>query len=122
MERRTKLYAAGDSAGIDALEQELLAQNATHKDWHCTADLMAKTAHGMDTIYMHPLPADIEGVSCVSGEVASDVFDYHRDGLYKEASYKPYAVAAMIFLQKVKDPVATLAALEEAATPRWYQA
>ena len=44
------------------------------------------------------------------------------DGLYKEASYKPYAVAAMIFLQKVKDPVATLAALEAAAKPRWNQA
>ena len=122
MERRTKLYAAGDSKGIDALEQELLTQNATHKDWHCTRELMEKTAKGMDTVYMHPLPADIEGVSCTDGEVTSEVFDYHRDGLYKEASYKPYAVASMIFLQKVKDPVATLAALEEAGTPRWNQA
>ncbi len=54
MEKRTNLYAAGDDAGIDALEKELLAENATHKDWCCTADLMAKTAHGMDTIYMQP--------------------------------------------------------------------
>ena len=52
----------------------------------------------------------------------ADVFDMHRVGMYKEASYKPYAIAAMIFLQKVKDPVATLRALEEAGTPRWYQA
>ena len=122
MEKRTNLYAAGDDAGIDALERELLAENATHKDWCCTADLMAKTAHGMDTIYMHPLPADINGVSCEHGEVANEVFDYHRDGLYKEASYKPYAIAAMIFLQKAKDPIATLKALEQGNTPRWFQA
>ena len=122
MEKRTNLYAAGDDAGIDALEKELLAENATHKDWCCTADLMAKTAHGMDTIYMHPLPADINGVSCEHGEVANEVFDYHRDGLYKEASYKPYAIAAMIFLQKAKDPIATLKALEQGNTPRWFQA
>ena len=122
MEKRTNLYAAGDDAGIDALEKELLAENATHKDWCCTADLMAKTAHGMDTIYMHPLPADINGVSCEHGEVANEVFDYHRDGLYKEASYKPYAIVAMIFLQKAKDPIATLKALEQGNTPRWFQA
>lgn len=122
MEKRTNLYAAGDDAGIDALEKELLAQNATHKDWCCTTDLMAKTAHGMDTIYMHPLPADINGVSCERGEVENEVFDYHRDGLYKEASYKPYAIAAMIFLQKAKDPIATLKALEQGDTPRWFQA
>ncbi|WP_423977981.1 knotted carbamoyltransferase YgeW [Lancefieldella rimae] len=122
MEKRTNLYAAGDDAGIDALEKELLAENATHKDWCCTADLMAKTAHGMGTIYMHPLPADINGVSCEHGEVANEVFDYHRDGLYKEASYKPYAIAAMIFLQKAKDPIATLKALEQGNTPRWFQA
>lgn len=119
MERRTKLYAEGDKAGIDALEQEQLAENANHMDWHCTTELMGKTAKGMDTIYMHPLPADIEGVSCEHGEVENAVFDAHRDGLYKEASYKPYAVAAMIFLQKVKDPVAKLAELEEAGAKRW---
>ncbi len=122
MEQRTKLYAAGDQEGIDKLEKELLAQNATHKDWCCTQKLMETTAKGQDTIYMHPLPADINGVSCEHGEVENEVFDYHRDGLYMEASYKPYAVAAMVFLQKAKDPIATLKALEDAATPRWNQA
>ncbi|NJE81189.1 knotted carbamoyltransferase YgeW [Olsenella sp. SW781] len=122
MEKRTNLYAEGDDAGIKALEKELLAQNATHMDWCSTRELMAKTAHGDDTIYMHPLPADISGVSCEHGEVMADVFDMHRVGMYKEASYKPYAIAAMIFLQKVKDPVATLAELEAAAKPRWNQA
>ena len=122
MERRTNLYAEGDDAGIKALEKELLAQNATHKDWCTTRELMATTAHGQDTIYMHPLPADISGVSCESGEVMADVFEDHRVGMYKEASYKPYAVAAMIFLQKVKDPVATLRALEAKGCDRWFQA
>ena len=122
MERRTNLYAEGDDAGIAALEKELLAQNATHQDWCSTTDLMEKTANGQDTIFMHPLPADISGVSCEHGEVMADVFDMHRVGMYKEASYKPYAIAAMIFLQKVADPAATLKALEESATPRWFQA
>ena len=122
MERRTKLYAEGDDAGIAALEQELLAQNATHMDWCSTRELMAKTAHGDDTIYMHPLPADISGVSCEHGEVMADVFDMHRVGMYKEASYKPYAIAAMIFLQKVKNPVETLRALEQRGADRWFQA
>ncbi|MDY2777920.1 MAG: knotted carbamoyltransferase YgeW [Collinsella sp.] len=122
MERRTKLYAAGDDAGIAELEKELLAQNATHKDWCSTRELMATTANGQDTIFMHPLPADISGVSCENGEVMADVFDDHRVGMYKEASYKPYAIAAMIFLQKVKDPVTTLRMLEAAGTPRWNQA
>ena len=122
MEKRTNLYAEGDDAGIAALEKELLAQNATHKDWCSTTELMAKTAKGQETIFMHPLPADISGVSCEHGEVMADVFDMHRDGMYKEASYKPYAIAAMMFLQKVADPAATLKALEERATARWYQA
>ena len=122
MEKRTNLYAAGDDAGIAALEKELLAQNATHQDWCSTHELMAKTANGNDTIFMHPLPADISGVSCEHGEVMADVFDEHRIGMYKEASYKPYAIAAMIFLQKVKDPEATLRTLEAAGMPRWNQA
>lgn len=75
MEKRTNLYAEGDDAGIAALEKELLAQNATHQDWCSTTELMEKTANGQDTIFMHPLPADISGVSCEHGEVNADVFD-----------------------------------------------
>ena len=71
---------------------------------------------------MHPLPADISGLSCEHGEVDADVFEDHRVGMYKEASYKPYAIAAMIFLQKCKNPVETLKALEAAGKDRWYQA
>ena len=38
MEKRTNLYAEGDTDGIKALEKELLAQNAEHKDWCCTEE------------------------------------------------------------------------------------
>ena len=113
MEERTKLYQAGDKAGIDALEQKLLAQNAEHKDWACTEDMMKLTRDGK-ALYLHCLPADITGLSCEMGEVDNSVFDRYRVPLYKQASYKPYIIAAMIFLAKVKDPVNTLMALDAA--------
>jgi knotted carbamoyltransferase YgeW len=112
MEKRTDLYGKGDDEGIKALEKELLAQNAQHKDWECTEELMAKTKNGK-ALYMHCLPADITGVSCGEGEVAASVFDRYRVPLYKEASYKPYIIAAMIFLSKFKDPADTFTTLME---------
>ena len=115
-----QLAGQGDFAGIDALEKELLAQNANHKDWCCTEALM-KTTKGGKALYLHCLPADISGVSCVDGEVAASVFDRYRTPLYKQASFKPYVIAAMIFLAKVKNPQATLAALAENPTPRFFQ-
>ena len=111
MEERTKLYQQGDKAGIDALEKKLLAQNAEHKDWACTEDMMKLTRDGK-ALYLHCLPADITGLSCEMGEVDNSVFDRYRVPLYKQASYKPYIIAAMIFLAKVKDPVNTLMALD----------
>ncbi len=117
MEKRTKLYADGDQAGIDALEKELLAQNAQHKDWCCTEDLMKTTRDGK-ALYLHCLPADINGVSCKDGEVEASVFDRYRDSLYKEASYKPYIIAAMIMLAKFQNPVETLEALAKRNAPR----
>jgi knotted carbamoyltransferase YgeW len=103
MEKRTELYGNGDFDGIDALEKELLAQNANHKDWECTEKLMSMTKEGK-ALYMHCLPADITGVSCKEGEVEASVFDRYRVPLYKEASYKPYVIAAMIFLSKFANP------------------
>ncbi|MFH1729910.1 MAG: knotted carbamoyltransferase YgeW [Pseudomonadota bacterium] len=108
MEKRTNLYGNSDFDGIKALEKELLNQNANHKEWECTEDLMSKTKNGK-ALYMHCLPADITGVSCKEGEVVASVFDRYRTPLYKEASYKPYVIAAMIFLSKVKDPAVKLA-------------
>ena len=118
MEKRTELYAQGDRAGIDALEKELLAQNAEHMDWECTEALMAKT-NGGKAMYLHCLPADITDVSCTHGEVAASVFDRYRTSLYKQASFKPYIIAAMIFLSKQRDPAAMLSKLEARAQPRW---
>jgi knotted carbamoyltransferase YgeW len=117
MEKRTDLYGNGDFDGIKALEKELLAQNAEHKDWACTEDMMKLTKDGK-ALYMHCLPADITGVSCKEGEVDASVFDRYRTPLYKEASYKPYIIAAMIFLAKFKKPQDTLKSLEEAAKQR----
>ena len=48
------------------------------------------------------------------------MFDRYRTPLYKEASFKPYIIAAMIFLAKCKDPQATLKALEERAAKREF--
>ena len=111
MEERTDLYAKGDSDGIKALEKRLLAQNAEHKDWACTEEMMKRTKDG-SALYLHCLPADITGLSCAEGEVDNSVFDRYLVPLYKEASYKPYIIAAMIFLAKVKDPARALMALE----------
>ena len=110
MEKRTELYGNHDMDGIRALEQELLAQNANFKDWECTEEMMALTKD-QSALYMHCLPADITGVSCQQGEVAASVFDRYRDPLYFEASYKPYIIAAMIFLAKIKDPAGKLTQL-----------
>lgn len=117
MEKRTDLYAKGDSEGIKALEKELLAQNANYKDWECTEELMKTTKDGK-AIYLHCLPADITGVSCEEGEVEASVFDRYRTSLYKEASFKPYVIAAMIFISKIKNPQETLKSLEEKGKER----
>ncbi|MEG2435025.1 MAG: knotted carbamoyltransferase YgeW [Ruthenibacterium sp.] len=120
MEQRTELYGNGDTDGINKLEKELLAQNAQHKDWECTEELMSTTKDGK-ALYLHCLPADISDVSCKEGEVAASVFDRYRTPLYKEASYKPYIIAAMIFLAKEKDPAAMLKALEARGLDRWLK-
>lgn len=120
MEARTDLYGKGDFDGIDKLEKELLAQNAQHKDWACTEKLMSTTKDGK-ALYMHCLPADITGVSCKEGEVDESVFDRYRIPLYKEASFKPYIIAAMIFLAKFADPAEALKKLEEKETPRIFK-
>ena len=117
MQKRTDLYGAGDHDGIRALEKELLAQNALHKDWECTEDMMKMTKDGK-ALYLHCLPADISGVSCEAGEVAASVFERYRVPLFKQASFKPYIIASMIFLSKIRDPQKILSALEEQSSPR----
>lgn len=117
MEQRTDLYGNGDFAGIKSLETELLTQNANFTDWQCTEELMAQTKD-RSALYMHCLPADITGVSCQQGEVAASVFDRYREPLYFEASYKPYIIAAMIFLAKFKNPAEKLSQIVKDHKPR----
>jgi ornithine carbamoyltransferase len=117
MEERTKLYEKNDWDGIKTLEKRLLAQNAEHKNWECDERLMATTKNGQG-LYLHCLPADITGVSCQQGEVASGVFDKFRVPLYRQASYKPYVIAAMMLLAKKKNPALTLEKLLEEERPR----
>ena len=78
---------------------------------------MASTRNGK-ALYMHCLPADISGVSCAEGEVAGSVFDRYRVPLYKEASYKPYIIAAMITLARKRNPADLLLELLEKGAPR----
>jgi knotted carbamoyltransferase YgeW len=117
MERRTQLLEKKDDAGLVALEKECLSQNAKHQDWECTADQMKRTAGG-EALYMHCLPADITDVSCKAGEVSAAVFDKYRIPTYREASWKPFVIAAMILTSRFRDPAAVLSSLARSASPR----
>ena len=112
MEKRTELYADNDMEGIRSLEKELLMRNAEFMEWECTESLMDLTKE-KNGLYMHCLPADISGVSCERGEVSASVFDRYRDQLYMEASFKPYVIAAMIFLARFSNPSEKLLQLLE---------
>ncbi|MEI6680750.1 MAG: hypothetical protein WCL21_19230, partial [Mariniphaga sp.] len=112
MQRRTPLLHNNDKDGLKALEQECLANNARFKDWECTEEKMKLTKDGK-ALYMHCLPADISGVSCKEGEVAESVFDRYRIETYKEAGFKPYIIASMIFNNKFKDAAGMLNKLNE---------
>ncbi len=107
MEKRTELFDRSEFNGIKTLEKKLLEENASHKDWECTEKLMAKTREGK-ALYLHCLPADITGVSCREGEVEETVFNRYRVPLYKQASYKPYIIAAMILMSQFQNPAEKL--------------
>jgi len=117
MERRTALLKKGDKAGLQNLEKECLANNARFTSWECDEKKMKRTRGGR-ALYMHCLPADITGVSCKKGEVAKTVFERYRIKTYHEAGWKPFVIAAMILLAKVKDPAAVLCRLAVAGAPR----
>jgi len=115
--RRTELLRKADRGGLLALEKEGLEENARHKSWQCDETLMKRTASG-SALYMHCLPADISGMSCSEGEVSRGVFERYRMETYREASWKPFVIAALIFLTRGPDPRASLRRLAEAAAPR----
>jgi len=136
MEQRTRLLRAGETKRLEALEKECLAANARHRDWECSEALMASTGkrgarrdsrtseNNMFTtrdgkaLYMHCLPADITGVSCAAGEVDSGVFERHRLATYREASHKPFVIAAMILLTRFERAADVLRRLIDSPRPR----
>jgi len=117
MRQRPKLLRAGDKAGLAELEREALANNARHEAWECDAAKMALTRGGA-AHYLHCLPADVTDVSCAAGEVSRAVFERARLDTYREASHKPFVIAAMILATRFADPAGALAAAVERAAPR----
>ena len=117
MRERTKLLRAGDTAKLAELEQEALAHNARFKDWECDDTLMSCTRGGR-ALYMHCLPADVTDVSCAAGEVSQEVFERARLDTYREASHKPYVIAALILATRFADPTAVLKRMLDRSSPR----
>jgi knotted carbamoyltransferase YgeW len=113
MQRRTPLLKQGDKDGLKELEKECLANNAKFKNWECDEAKM-KLTRGGNALYLHCLPADISGVSCAQGEVAARVFERYRLATYREASFKPFVIAAMILMARVKNYPAVLRRLAKA--------
>jgi knotted carbamoyltransferase YgeW len=107
MHERTRLLRGGDRAGLAGLEQQALAENARFKRWECTQSLMERT-RGANALYMHCLPADVSDVSCAAGEVSRAVFEKARLDTYREASHKPFIIAAMILNTRFPGAAATL--------------
>ncbi len=117
MHERTRLLKARQNDKLAALEKACLANNARHMDWECTEEMMSVTRGGKG-LYMHCLPADISGVSCERGEVAAGVFERYRLETYREASWKPYIIAAMMLLTRFERPAAVLAKVLARNAPR----
>ncbi len=117
MQERTGLLQKGDRTGLAALEGRCLAENARHRSWECDEKKMASTREGK-ALYMHCLPADISGVGCTEGEVAARVFERYRIATYRQASFKPFVIAALIFLTRMSDPVQAMESLVRRGTAR----
>ena len=115
MEERTVIVESGDRQKLQELEKRCLENNARFQDWQCTQQLMSRTNNAL---YMHCLPADITGVSCARGEVAAEVFERFRTPLYRQASWKPYIIAAMIFASRMPNARAALSMLLDRSEPR----
>ncbi|MCD6311377.1 MAG: knotted carbamoyltransferase YgeW [Elusimicrobia bacterium] len=107
MKERTQLLEKNDSSGLDVLEKKCLTENAKHKDWLCDEKLMSTTKNG-EALYLHCLPADVQGLNCEAGEVTQGVFEKYRLETYREARYKPFIISAMIMLCCFRDPVAVM--------------
>jgi ornithine carbamoyltransferase len=117
MQRRTELLSKNDRSGLVKLEKACLVNNARYKDWECNEQKMKLTTKGCG-LYMHCLPADISGVSCEQGEVSKGVFEKYRLATYAEAGFKPFVIAAIIFLTRIQKPADALQAIIKRNTSR----
>jgi knotted carbamoyltransferase YgeW len=117
MHERTRILRAGERDKLQDLERDALATNALHKNWECTETMMRATKGGA-AHYLHCLPADVSDVSCAAGEVSQAVFDKARLGTYREASHKPFIVAALILLTRFAEPEELLTRWARAQSPR----
>lgn len=117
MRERTRLLRAGEAARLSELEHNALVHNAQFRNWECTEALM-KTTRGGRGLYMHCLPADVTDVSCAAGEVSWPVFDGARLDTYRQASYKPFVVAALILATRFERPADVLSRIIDRNVPR----
>jgi ornithine carbamoyltransferase len=108
MQQRTELLKVSDKKGLEELEKQCLAHNANYMNWECDEEKM-KLTKGGEALYMHCLPADISDVSCSRGEVSKAVFEKYRAHTYDEAGYKPFVIAAMMFLTRFENAKLKLA-------------
>ncbi|MEE8437929.1 MAG: knotted carbamoyltransferase YgeW [Candidatus Neomarinimicrobiota bacterium] len=118
MEKRTELIKSGRKDELKSLEKETLANNAGFSAWECNREMMKKTAEGK-ALYMHCLPADISGVNCEKGEVSAEIFEQYRLETYREASFKPFVIAAMMFLGRLDRPLEKLAPILHESKQRY---
>ena len=103
--------------------EEVAKKNAAENGGSFTkTNSMAEAFKDADIVYPKSWApfAAMEKRTDLYAEVEASVFDRYRDPLYKEASYKPYIIAAMILLAKQKDITGTLEALADKATPRHF--
>jgi N-acetylornithine carbamoyltransferase len=121
MRQRTRLRRRGDARALGDLEEQALANNARFQSWECNEAMMASTRSGR-ALYMHCLPADVSGVSCESGEVSQVVFGEARLGTYREASWKPFVIAALILATRFPDADAAVKMMVERNTRRVWTA
>jgi ornithine carbamoyltransferase len=117
MRERTRILRAGERAKLTDLEREALATNAKFKSWECTDALMQRTRQGQ-ALYLHCLPADVTDVSCAAGEVSKAVFERSRLDTYREASHKPFVIAALVLLTRFADPAALLSRFADERRPK----
>jgi len=119
LQERKELFSSGDEKGLLKLEKTCLEQNAQYKNWECNQKMMKLTRNG-NALYQHCLPADITGVNCRAGEVSKEMFDRYMKETYLQAGYKPFVIAAMILLAKVKNPQKALGKLVNLSAKRDY--